>query len=112
MLKQADTTIKRQTALQSTILVATTVTTMDNMEERRKQSRLTIFINELMYIPSQYLPTPATHTMSNHCLNLQHIYARTNQYSYSFLPRTIRDRNNLNIANIDNIDLETFKCSI
>ena len=45
-------------------------------------------------------------------LKLQYLYARTNQYSYSFLPRTIRNWNNLNIANIDNIDLETFKCSL
>jgi len=40
------------------------------------------------------------------------MYARTNQYSYSFLPRTIRDWNNLNIENLDNIDLETFTHSL
>ena len=79
-----------------------------------KQSRLTLlfkFINELIYIPSQYLPvlSPATHTRSNHSLKLHHIYAKTNQYSYSFLPRTVHEWNNLSIANIENIDLE---CSI
>ena len=88
-----------------------------SLEEWREQSRLMLllqFINELIYIPSQYLPvlSPATYTRSNHPLKLQHLYARTNQYSYSFLPRTIHDWNNLNIANIDNIDLETFKCSL
>ena len=58
-------------------------------------------------IPSQYLPvlSPAMHTKSIDSLKLLHIYARTNQYSYSFLPRPIRDWNNLNISNIDNIDL-------
>ena len=62
-----------------------------SLEEQRKQSRLILlfkFINELLYICSQYLLglSPATHTRSNHSLKLQHIYARTNQYSYSFLP--------------------------
>ena len=85
-----------------------------SLEERRKQSRLMLmfkFINKLIYIPSQYLPvlSPATYTRSNHPLKLHHLYA---QYSYSFLPRTICDWNNLNIANIDNIDLETFKCGL
>ena len=83
-----------------------------SLEELRKQSHLMLlfkFINELIYNPRQYLPvlSPATYTRSNQPLKLQHLYARTNQYSYSFLPRTIRNWNNLNIANIDNIDLET-----
>jgi len=88
-----------------------------SLEEQRKQSRLTLmfkFINKLIYIPSQYLPvlSPATQTRSNHALlKFQHLYAWTNQYSYSFLPRTIRNWNNLNIANIDNIDLQYIDAS-
>ena len=50
-----------------------------SLEERRKQSRLTLlfkFINKLIYIPSQYLPvlSPTMHTGSNHSLKLQYIY--------------------------------------
>jgi len=52
-----------------------------SLEERRKQSRLTLlfkFINELIYIPSQYtyqpVLSPTMHTRSNHSLKLQYIY--------------------------------------
>ena len=37
------------------------------------------------------------------------LYTRTNRYHYSFLPRTIPDWNNLNIENLANCDLDSFK---
>ena len=40
---------------------------------------------------------------------LLQLYARTNRYSNSFLPRSIPDWNNLDMEDLDNIDLLTFK---
>jgi len=69
------------------------------------------FTNSLIYVPNQYLPalSPVTSTRANHPLKLLHIYARTNCYRNSFLPRTVKDWNDLEIENLNNIDLETFK---
>ena len=86
------------------------------LEKRRKQSHLMLlfkFFNSLIYVPNQYLPalSPVTSTSANHPLKLLHIYARTNCYRNSFLPRTVKDWNDLEIENLNNnnIDLETFK---
>ena len=72
------------------------------LEKRRKQSRLTLlfkFMISLIYVPNQYLPglSPVTSTRANHPLKLLHIYARTNCYRNSFLPRTVKDWNDLEI---------------
>ena len=84
------------------------------LEDRRKQARLMLlfkFVNKLIYVPNQYLPvlSPATSTRANHPLKLLQLYARTNRYSNSFLPRSIPDWNNLDMEDLDNIDLLTFK---
>ena len=84
------------------------------LEDRRKQARLMLlfkFVNKLIYVPNQYLPvlSPATSTGANHPLKLLQLYARTNRYSNSFLPRSIPDWNNLDMEDLDNIDLLTFK---
>ena len=80
------------------------------LEDRRKQARLMLlfkFVNKLIYVPNQYLPvlSPATSTRANHPLKLLQLYARTNRYSNSFLPRSIPDWNNLDMEDLDNIDL-------
>ena len=68
------------------------------------------FFNSLIYVPNQhYLLAAVTSTRANHPLKLLHIYARTNYYRNSFLPRTVKDWNDLEIENLNNIDLETFK---
>ena len=84
------------------------------LEKRRKQSRLMLlfkFTNSLIYVPNLYLPalSPVASTRANHPLKLLHIYARTNRYRSSFLPKTVKDWNDLEIENLDDIDLETFK---
>ena len=84
------------------------------LEKRRKQSRLMLlfkFTNSLIYVPNLYLPalSPVVSTRANHPLKLRHIYARTNRYRSSFLPKTVKDWNDLEIENLDDIDLETFK---
>ena len=48
----------------------------------------------------------------HHCLShvpQMQLHARTNQYYYSFLPRTIPDWNNLGIDDLANCDLDSFK---
>ena len=84
------------------------------LEERRRKSRLILlfkFLNRKIHIPTQYLPAPSplTITRANHNQKLKQLYARTNRYHYSFLPRTIPDWNNLNIENLANCDLDSFK---
>ena len=68
------------------------------------------FVNKLIYVPNQYLPvlSPATSTRANYPLKLLQLYARTNRYSNSFLPRSIPDWNNLDMEDLDNIDLATY----
>jgi len=70
-----------------------------------------MFTNNLINVPNQYLPVPSpvTSTRANHPLKLLHMYARSNCCRNSFLPRTVKDWNYLEIENLNNIDLETFK---
>ena len=65
----------------------------------------------MIHILTQYLPAPSppTITRENHNQKLMQLYARTNQYHYSFLPRTIPDWNNLGIEDLANYDLDSFK---
>ena len=49
---------------------------------------------------------------AQHSLKLMHLQSRVNIYKYSFLPRTIIQWNWLQILDIDEIDLETFKNTI
>ena len=85
-----------------------------SLEERRRHSRLILlfkFLNRLIHIPNQYLPAPSplNITRSNHNQKLAQLYARTNRYLYSFLPRTISDWNNLRIEDLENCNLDSFR---
>ena len=69
------------------------------LKERRRKSRLILLfklLNRKIHIPTQYLPAPSplTITRANHIQKLKQLYARTNRYHYSFLPRSIPDWNN------------------
>ena len=85
------------------------------LEDRRKQAHLMLLFkfvnNQFMFQISICMPvlSPATSTRANHPLKLLQLYARTNRYSNSFLPRSIPDWNNLDMEDLDNIDLLTFK---
>jgi len=52
----------------------------------------------LQQVPEQITPA----------LKFMHFYARTNRHRNSFLPRTVKDWNSLEVEDLDNIDLETF----
>ena len=85
-----------------------------SLEKRRRHLRLILlfkFINRIIHIPSQYLPAPSplTITRTNHNQKFMHLYARTDRYHFSFLPRTIPDWNNLDYENLANCDLDCFK---
>ena len=84
------------------------------LEERRKNARLVLLfkvLNNMIHIPTDYLPVPApsTITRSHHNRKLMQLYARTSCYQNSFLPRTIRDWNHLEIQDLVNCDFDTFK---
>ena len=85
-----------------------------SLQVRRKQARLIFLfkiLNGLICIPNQCLPSPFPVTTTRSCnpIKLQQLYARTDIYHYSFLPRTIPDWNNLCIDNINELDLTQFK---
>ena len=85
-----------------------------SLEKCRRDSHLILlfkFLNRLIYIPTQYLPArfPLNITRTNHNQKLNHLYARINQYHYSFLPRTVLDWNNLCIRDLANCNLDSFK---
>ena len=85
-----------------------------SLETLRQRSRLLLLfkiLNNLIPIPEQYLPIPAPSqtTRANHLLKLSQPYARTNIHLHSFFPRTIREWNNLQIDNLDELNLHEFK---
>ena len=65
----------------------------------------------MIYIPTEYLPIPSslTNTRSNHNQKFIQLFARTNYYQNSFLPRAIKDWNNLEIEDLVNCDIDSFK---
>ena len=74
-----------------------------SLEERRRHSHLILlfkFLNGMIHIHIQYLPaqSPLKITRMNHNQKLMQLYAKTNQYHYSFLLKTIPDWNNLYVC--------------
>ena len=64
------------------------------LQECRQHARLMLLFkltNNLLSIPSNYLPSPSplTSTRAQHKLKYMHILLSTNIYHYSFFPRTI-----------------------
>ena len=71
-----------------------------SLENRRRHSHLILlfkFVNKMIHIPTQYLPAPSplTTTRANHNQKLLQLFARTNHY--------------LNIEDLSNCDLDSFK---
>ena len=84
------------------------------LQARRKYLRLVLLfnvVNHLLYIPDQYLPSPATlsSTRSNHPLKFYHYQPSNDIYRYSFFPRTIPEWNKLPFADIATQSLAEFK---
>ena len=85
-----------------------------SLENRWKISRLILLfkiVRKLLIVPNHCLPTsaPLESTRANHMLKLAHIQSRIDIYRYSFLPRTITLWNTLNIRDIEQISLTTYK---
>ena len=68
------------------------------LQSQRKISRLILFnkgINDLAVLPLHDLTEPSRRFRNMHSMYYRPIFARTNIYKYSFLPRTITDWNQL-----------------
>ena len=88
-----------------------------SLEDRRTVARLTLLykiVKKLLVIPNHCLPlqTPVSYTRSQHPLKLFQLQSKLDLYKFSFLPRTIIQWNSLQISDIDQIDLETFKNAV
>ena len=84
------------------------------LQNRRKQARLILMfkiVNGNLMVPARCLPQlpKIACTRANHSLKDAHIQSDMDIYRYSFLPRTIPQWNNLQIANIETLTLITFK---
>ena len=69
-----------------------------SLQSQRKISRLILFnkgINDLAVLPLHDLTEPSRRFRNMHSMYFRPIFARTNIYKYSFLPRTIIDWNQL-----------------
>ena len=85
-----------------------------SFENSRKISHLILLfkiVRKLHIVPNHCLPTsaPLESAHANHMLKLAHIRSRIDIYRYSFLPRMITLWNNLNIRDIEQINLTTYK---
>ena len=74
-------------------------------------AKLLQILRKLIVVPDHCLPplVPVPYARSNHPLKLFHLQTRIDVYKYSFLPRTIIQRNKLPLSDIERIDIDTFK---
>ena len=82
------------------------------LESCRKQARLILLlILILLTVPARCLPSlpTITFTCANHSLKYAHLQPNLDLYRYSFLPRTILQWNDLQFANIETLNLTSFK---
>jgi exonuclease III len=69
---------------------------LEPLKERRRQNRLILFykgINSKANLPLGELVKPLRYTRHMHELTFKQIYASTDCYKYSFIPRTVKDWN-------------------
>jgi hypothetical protein len=86
----------------------------DTLSERRKQHRLLLFYKMAHGLSPPYMSDLITHINQTQSggYNLRHIRharARTQAYSLSFLPKTIREWNQLHITIQNSPDVQSFK---
>ena len=84
------------------------------LKTQRRHARLILLykvINNILIIPSEYLPTPSSSvTRAQHTLRLLLYQTFIDTYlPVFFFPRTVPQWNSLTICNVDEIDIETFK---
>ena len=97
-----------------TVLLKCYIHTLEwtTLETQRSHSHLLLLLKkDYISIPDQYLPVrnPSQITRCNHLVKLSRPYARTDIYLCSFFPWTIRQRNNLNITSLHQLNLQEFK---
>ena len=85
-----------------------------SLQAHHKYLRLILLfntINHLLYIPDQFLPSPAklSSTRSNHPLKFYHYQSSNDTYRYSFFPRIIPEWNKLPFSDITTQSLTDFK---
>ena len=71
---------------------------LETLENRRKIARLTLFnqgINKMAVLPLKDLQVPTRRLRNMHAMYFRPLFARTNIYKFSFLPRTIIDWNEI-----------------
>lgn len=64
------------------------------LKDRRRQNRLTLFYKGLTAkanMPINYLETPRRRTRHMHEQHFKQLYASTDTYKFSFIPRTVKD---------------------
>ena len=88
-----------------------------SLKSRRTNARLILLFKAVrnpLVLPDCCLPQPApvSFTRTNNPLKFSQLQCRVDSYKYSFLPRTIKEWNNLKIDYIDTINLDTFKSII
>ena len=76
------------------------------LEHQRKTAHLILLFKimmKLLIVPDCCLPVkvPVESTRAHHSLKLAHLQCRLDIYKYSFSPKTIALRNNLNVRNLD-----------
>ena len=83
------------------------------LQERRLVNRLTFFHKSVNHYHKHRLPSyvvkPNRTSKSHHSYNFQHVRARTDQYMYSFLPRTIKAWNMLPQNVVDASTPDSFR---
>ena len=83
-----------------------------NLKSKRRNTGLTLLFKAVrnLVLPDRCLPS-VSFTRTNNPLKFSQFQCRVNSHNYSFLPRTLKEWNNLKIDYIviDTINLETFK---
>ena len=88
-----------------------------SLKDRRTVARLTLLykiVKKLLVVPNHCLPlqTPVLYTRTQDPLKLFQLQSKLDVCKFSFLYRTIIQWNSLQIQDIDQIDLETFKNTV
>ena len=75
---------------------------------RRRQNRLILLFKGLhskAHIPTENMKGPIRRTRKMHNLHFNQIYASTDTYKYSFIPKTVRDWNQISQSILDSATL-------
>ena len=81
------------------------------LRTRRKQARLILFkkgLDNAANIPTTDLKTPIRRTKNMHSKHFLQLYARTNSYKNSYLPKTSTDWNKLSQSTLETVNNDSF----